>query len=140
MRFLLLISSLLVLCGCNVITGGSDEPIACTMEFRMFDVVLADEAGAPVAGADVDVARAATGRSIVCPAGTEAGNCVRPGQGQEKGRYLVMQDGIEVRRGGEAFDVRAAKGDAVAEARFTFSSDLCHVSKVSGPDTLRLAR
>lgn len=123
----------------------------CTMEFRTIGLTVVDSLNAPVAEADVDVIRTATGRSIVCT-GEQQYGCVVPGDGRGHraasndgvlsvwgaGLYEVMHDGVSVRGGGEMFRVEVGKGAARASEQLLFAHDGCHVRKLSGPDTLRL--
>lgn len=116
------------------------EQRLCTMEFRTISVTVVDAAGAPVEEAQVEVVRAATGTSIVCT-GEEENGCIQPANpdvGAAQGRYQVVNDGIPVAEQ-EAFVVTATAGNATVRDSLIIGFDGCHVRKVAGPDTLRLA-
>lgn len=129
--------------GCHLFDAHDGGGVACTREFRTYDVVVTDAQGAPQADVRVEVERLATGRLINCP--IEGGRgCVQPGTGRAydgtvDGRYLVMSDAVPVSRRGERFEVRAQKEASAASATLAFRFDGCHVDAIAGLDTLRLA-
>ena len=109
--------------------GEIASPIACTEEFRSWTITVVDDAGAPVAGLDVDVIRSATGALL--PYG---------GPGFEAGAYRIMDDGMreELAADGESVVVEEAGAVTTFRADFRFGTDVsrCHVEKISGPDTV----
>ena len=118
--------------------GGCSEdgflgPCACTLEFRFFTATVVDGGGAPVLDATVAVTRVRDGFSYD----------VDQGQGiSGGGRYIILDDGFkgEVAEGGEAVRVVVSKDGASVTGDYVFASDDCdcHISKISGPDTLTL--
>lgn len=76
-----LLLAFIALSGCQYFNGGEDPGRVCTADFRMIGVTVVDAANQPVEGAEVDVIRSATGKSIVCD-GEERHGCVVPGDGR----------------------------------------------------------
>ena len=110
----------------------------CTREWVQSVVAVVDASRLPVLDATVDVQRARSGDSIVCTGEPEAGCVATPSYRQERGEYLVLDDGIRVRRAGEWFTVTATRGAASATTDLRFGHDGCHIEKLAGPDTLVL--
>lgn len=130
-----------LLAGCSLYPGNTDEPEVCTAVFATHPVLVTDAAGAPVIDAAVDVFRVSTGQSIFCTSDAQRG-CVHRrtwSMDGRDGRYVVMDDGVAMSRGGEDFRVVATRGASKAEALLRFRHDGCHVEKLAGPNTLVLA-
>ncbi len=111
-------------------TSNNLGPCACTLEFRFFTVAVVDEAGAPVPDLELVVTRVRDGFVYGVVQDTASGS----------GVYMVFNDNFvdEVRTSGEQVRVVAAKDGVSVEGAYVFSTDecRCHISKVSGPDTL----
>lgn len=116
------------------VPGCSDDdglvpPFACTEEFRSWVVTVLDDAGAPVAGLEVDVTREASGASL--PYGEP---------GFTPGTYRIMDDAMadELRIDGEPIAVEGSGGGLSFRADYVFGADVarCHVRKISGPDSV----
>lgn len=105
------------------------DPIACTEEFRSWNVIVVDSAGAPIDGLTVRVLRAATGEPL--PYG---------GASFSAGSYRIMDDGMtaSIRIDGETIEAGTSGGGATFDAAWEFGADAwrCHVEKLSGPDTV----
>lgn len=105
------------------------DPIACTEEFRSWNVVVIDAAGDPIDGLTVQVVRASTGAQL--PYGQPAFSA---------GSYRIMDDGMaaSIRIEGETIEASASGGGATFDAAWEFGADAwrCHVEKLSGPDTV----
>lgn len=113
--------------GCDLI---SPENPVCTTEFRMLTLRIQDEGGTPITNARVDVR----------PPG---GENPWPGTGLrddlEAGIYVVVHDGHAelVGRGRQAtLTVSAFSGTLQGTATWVVGSDLCHIYKVTGTETL----
>lgn len=108
-----------------------DGDCVCTTEFRQITLVVLGVDGEPAEGVDVMVRSIRTNRVFnVDPAHPEPGT------------YVVFDDSFrfQIREEGEAISVRATKGDAAVEAQFLMGTDdcRCHISRLAGPDTVRL--
>jgi hypothetical protein len=117
--------------GCSFLLPGSrtDDPVACTMEFRMVTVTVVDAAGRPVTGLDASTRNERTGE--VLDPGDE------PFLG-EQGIYLVATDAHRARlsRGGDPLAFRASGRGLLAGGTFRVGADACHIQRLAGPDTL----
>ena len=101
----------------------------CTEEFRSFTVTVFDGAGAPVEGMSLTVTRTRDGFEY--PAGHDLGFT--------PGTYSILDDGAKRDVGAaEAVQVVATKNGVSVTGSYVFSTDdcMCHINKVSGPDTL----
>lgn len=102
------------------------------MMFAMIGVRVADSALRPVSGAEVTVTRRRTGET----------RSVAPTDVGDVGAYIIADDSMreQVAAEGEAFEVRARAGGRQAAARYMIglTEGRCHVTKLSGPDTLVL--
>ena len=120
--------------GCRTPRAAAPDPDAgqrmCTMDFRSVGFTLVDAAGRPVPGARVDVRR--TDGSLV-----ETDESTTP-PGGVGGRYTVADDGTRVVPSGETLTVNAARDGRAIAATYRIGHDGCHVTKISGADTLRL--
>jgi hypothetical protein len=113
--------------------GEPQEPCGvCTEELRLSPVTVLDAGGQPVGGLQFSVVRVEDGRDVT------------PEQAfaWEDGLYIVLTDGELdfVDEEGTAFRVTASNAQAGVTADFVFNTDACrcHISKVSGPDTIQL--
>jgi hypothetical protein len=125
---LLVAMGLLAVAGCDTDTLPVD--CLCTEEFRSFTVTVIDGTGASVDNMDVAVTR------------TRDGFAFPPGQdlGFAAGVYVILDDGSKdtIGPGGEAVRVVATKDGTSVTGDYVFAADdcLCHIEKLSGPDTL----
>lgn len=108
------------------------EPVACTMMFAMIGVRVADSALRPVSGVEVTVTRRRTGET----------RSIAPTDTGDVGAFVIADDSMreQIAAEGEAFEVRARAGGRQAAARYMIglTEGRCHVTKLSGPDTLVL--
>jgi hypothetical protein len=113
----------------------SGEPMdnggICTASFATIPVTVVDDRGQPVAGAAVTATLVRTGQTL------EPTTLMLT----IPGTYVVIDDGSThlLSRSGDAVQVRISKGAAAITADYVFAvPDGCHVSKVSGPNTVTL--
>jgi hypothetical protein len=120
-----------VLAGCTE----SSTDLVCTMEFRTLTVQVHDEAGQPVPDAALRVHRSDTDEAW--PPVT-AGGPVDAG----RGTYAVIDDShLPLIQPSERVPLtltatRSGPSAAAGTVLWVVTSDGCHVSRVSGPDTL----
>ena len=108
-------------------TGGG----ACTAMFAIVPVAVVDGAGQPVEGAEVSAVLVRTGQTLV-PTNLAL---------FAPGTYPLVDDGSTavLRRSGDDVTATITKGAQSMTVDYVFSvADGCHVSKVSGPDTVTL--
>ena len=118
---------LLSLAGCN----DDSMPGACTASFAMIGVTVIDGAGQPVPGASVTATLVRTGEVLV-PMTLML---------MEPGTYVLVDDGSTslIRRSGDAVEARIAKGAMATTAEYVIALEGgCHVTRISGPDTVTL--
>ena len=123
----------LLLLPCAVLSCSGDpdptDPIACTEEFRSWNVVVVDAVGTPIDGLTVQVVRTSTGALL--PYG---------GPSFSVGSYRIMDDGraASIRIHGETIEAGASGAGGTFDAAWEFGADAwrCHVEKLSGPDTV----
>ncbi|MCX8010608.1 MAG: hypothetical protein N3A61_05600 [Ignavibacteria bacterium] len=106
---------------------------ACTMEFRMYTVLVLDSKNQPVDSLDVVVKNKKTGKVYIFMEKIYLG----------KGVYQVMNDRYLEDFSSDfpsAVLFTASKSGVSVEAEYWFITDNCncHVSKVAGSDTLRI--
>jgi len=113
-------------CGDDSMPGG-----ACTASFATVGVTVVDGAGQPVPDASVTAILVRTGQTLVpttlmlTPPGT----------------YTLVDDGSThlIRRSGDAVQASISKDARSVTADYVFAvADGCHISKVTGPDTVSL--
>lgn len=123
----------LVALGLAVVAGCDDtilDDCFCTEEFRSVAVTVVDTAGTPVDSMSVEVTRTRDG-FVFTP---------DPAFVVEPGTYVIMDDADKAALGpeGEAVRVVATKNGVSISGDYVFATDdcLCHIERVSGPDTL----
>ena len=108
---------------------GLADPVACTEEFRSWNVVVVDTAGTPIDGLTVQVVRKSTGELL------SYGD-----PSFSAGSYQIMDDGMaaSIRIDGETIEAGTSGGAATFESVWEFGADAwrCHVERLSGPDTV----
>jgi hypothetical protein len=113
-------------CGDDGMPGG-----VCTASFATVGVTVVDGRGQPVSGAAVTATLVRTGQTLVP---TTLMLTV-------PGTYVLVDDGSThlIRPSGDAVQARIAKGPTSVTADYVFAvADGCHISKVSGPDSVTL--
>jgi len=130
-NFFLIFGVFLVSC------SGSDpevcEDMACTTEFRMVTVKFLDDSGIPQVVNDYSAVNKRTGRSM-----TQTSNM------GGLGIYIVASDSdiTELSEKGDIVLVTATnpKTNSKVTAEFVISGGLCicHVGKISGPETIKI--
>ena len=121
------VAMLLSLAGCS----DNSMPGACTASFAMIGVTVVDGAGQPVPGAAITATLVRTGQVLV-PTTLML---------TEPGTYVLVDDGITrlIRRSGDAVEARIAKGAMATTAEYVIALEGgCHVTRISGPDTVTL--
>jgi hypothetical protein len=109
------------------------EDMACTTEFRMIRVKFLDDSGNHLFVNDYSAVNKRTGRSM------SQTNIM-----QGKGIYVVASDSdlSELSEKGDIVIVTASnpKNNSKASAEFVISGGLCicHVGKISGPETIKI--
>lgn len=127
----LIAPALLLATGCASRRAATPEPPGqrvCTMDFRSVGVTLVDGTERPVEDARVEVRRA-SGEIV-----TTDGALGRPSMG----RYVIADDGTRVVPSGETFTVNASRDGRAVAGVYRIGHDGCHITKLSGADTLRL--
>jgi hypothetical protein len=115
-----------VACSDDSMPGG-----ACTASFAMIGVTVVDGAGQPVPGASITATLVRTGQVLV----PTTLMLTAPGT------YVLVDDGSSslLRRSGDAVQAHIAKGALATTADYVIALEGgCHVSRVSGPDTVTL--
>lgn len=117
---------LLLLLGCSTQPSG-----LCTQQVANFTLTVTDAGGVPAGGVTLTVVLDRTGQVIV-PAPPLV---VLP-----TGTYPLIGDGQKglLRSSGDQVTATAVKGATSATAVSVFRFTACHVTKVSGPDTVQL--
>jgi len=121
--------SMMALGGCDLL---SPDPVMCTTEFRMLTLRVQDAQGNPLPEARVDVRR--PGEAEPWP-GTGLREDLDPG------RFVIVHDGHAGRIGLGAqatLNIDAQSGTLQGSATWIVGSDICHIYKVVGTDTLIL--
>jgi hypothetical protein len=119
----------LALAGCAVETPAG-QCGACTREFRVFTVLVLDDASQPVTDADLTVTNRRTGRRL------QSGwlGLLAPGY------YTVADDAMlsEFSAAGDSVRVVGTSPAGSFSADFLFQPDACacHLQRVAGPDTI----
>ena len=113
-------------CGDDGMPGGG----ACTASFAMIGVTVVDGSGQPVPDASVTATLVRTGQVLVPT------TLMLP----TPGTYVLVDDGSTqlLRRSGDAVQARISKGALAVVADYVVAADGCHISKVSGPDSVTL--
>lgn len=111
----------------------TEDPCAgaiCTEEFRMFSVHLIDKNGQKTQFQNYYVVNVAGNDTI---------------QGQPLGydsSYVVLDDSYQSKIANKTVDFylygTTVKGSRVKAEKYSFSADCCHISKVSGADTIKI--
>ena len=107
---------------------GTQDPV-CTEEFRVYGVFVTDTAGSLLPGLEYSVRIANLGQDF------EVDSLAAAASG---GFYPVITDaeGALVGQSGSLVEFTATDSMVTAEADFLFVAGVCHVEKVSGPDTV----
>lgn len=103
----------------------------CTASFATITVIVVDGQSQPVTGASVTARLVRTGQTLV-PATLML---------TVPGTYALVDDGSThlIRRSGDAVQASISKGSQSVTADYVVAvADGCHISKVSGPDTVSL--
>ena len=114
--------------------AGSDpsQPCFCTLEFRSFTVTVTDATGQPTEGVSISVRRVSDGALLTGNSSLD----------QSAGVYVILSDSNidDVSEAGTTVEVVGTLGSMGFTAEYVFSRDecQCHVSKISGPDTVQL--
>lgn len=132
-------SSVVVLTMLAGLSGCADSSteLVCTMEFRILTIQVHDSNGLPVSDATLTVYH--EGTNSAWPPATGDG-----GFSSDRGTYAVIDDSHlqRIERGENVpltlSATRSAQPAAVGTASWVVTSDGCHVSRVSGPDTLTI--
>ncbi len=121
--------TLAVAAGMVTAAACGSEPLACTAEFRVYGITVLDGGGAPVPDLDPTVTLVRTGQEIV-PDTTLASRA--------NGFYVVLTDaqGSILGQTGRQVRFSGTNGIVSTSADFVFAAGVCHVEKISGPDTL----
>lgn len=123
---MLTIGVLVLLNSCSSV----DNSCICTLEFRMYTVLVIDKANQPVDSLNIEIKNAATGRVYLFLEKIYLG----------KGVYQVMNDNYtkEFSQWPEKILFKGTKNGGVVESDYYFNTDecKCHVHKISGKDTL----
>ena len=105
----------------------------CTAEFRFFTVAVVDAQGQPADDVSISTTRVSDGLDLTPLSDVGLG---------QPGVYVVLTDnaGGNVTEEGTLVEVIGTRGDTGFRAEFVFNKDACgcHVSQVSGPDTVQL--
>ncbi len=131
MSFLPKLAAVVSLAGLMSCSGGGMNDAVCTAMFAWIPVTVIDGAGQPVENATVEAVLVRTGATLV-PTGLML---------TVPGTYALVDDGSSsvIRRSGDAVQAHITKGEQSKTVDYVFSvPDGCHVSKVSGPDTVTL--
>jgi len=141
MRCLMLLvvaTAALCLPGCQDETAGPGENCWCSMEFAQVYVTIIDAGGHLVTDARLEVTMTRTGEVL---------NSSRLLNSPRFGQYAVFNDSFKDlvapvnRFAGEEIQVRGYRKELVLEETFRVGVTdecLCHVRKISGPDTVRV--
>ena len=113
----------------------------CTQQFNLFMVTVLDMAGEPAEGVVISVRGTSNvdGRPFDSQSPidlTEVNDFVLP----TPGLYVIVTDrNLEMlAENGTVVEVVGTLGEAGFTAEYVFDRDACHVSKVSGPETVQL--
>jgi len=125
------LAALAAVAGLQACADGATGGGACTAMFASVPVTVIDGAGQPVEAATVTAVLVRTGQTLV-PTGLIL---------TTPGTYPLVDDGSTsvIQRSGEAVQAHISKGAQSLSVDYVFAvPDGCHVSKVSGPDTVAL--
>jgi hypothetical protein len=115
-----------VLAACNADLGGK----ICTTSFALIPVVVVNAQGAPLTGISITDSVLRTHERFAVP---------QSFNGWSAGTFHVFDDSFisKVRESGDAVRVTGTNGTLSFGADFVFGApDGCHVTKLSGPDTV----
>jgi hypothetical protein len=125
------VATLSAVAGLQACSDGAMGGGACTAVFASIPVTLIDGAGQPVEHATVTAVLVRTGQTL-----TPTGLLLNI-----PGTYTLVDDGSTgvIRQSGDPVQAHVTKGTQSQTVDYVFSvPDGCHVSKVSGPDTVTL--
>ena len=125
------LAALMAAAGMQACADGAAGGGACTAMFASIPVTVIDGAGQPVEAATVTAVLMRTGQTLV-PTGLIL---------TAPGTYPLVDDGSTslLRRSGDPVQAHITKGTLSLTVDYVFAvPDGCHVSKVSGPDTVTL--
>ena len=108
----------------------------CTAEFMIFQLTVLEPNGDLADSVQVVVKNKITGEEFNICANDES-LC----NGFISGTYTIMHDGFhgKISEIEERIIVEGTKGELSLKEDFSFRSGVCHVEKLSGPDTVSLA-
>ena len=130
MKVIYFLSTLIIILFCSCSTTEND--CICTEEFRSYTVTVVDQNDQPVNSLNIEIKSKTSGNYFYIEQSTYL----------DEGKYVVMDDSHT-----QSFTVipqtiifSANKNSIHIEEEFVFSTDACkcHISKVSGPDTIRV--
>jgi hypothetical protein len=113
----------------TLFTGCLDKGTICTDEFRSVMVKVESAWAAPVVVDEVYTTRKSTGEKISYP------------QDHSSGYYIVLDDSYQqkLKKDKDIFTFTGRRGgNIIFEETYEIKADACHISKISGKDTIRL--
>jgi hypothetical protein len=103
----------------------------CTEEFRFLIITVRDGSGQPVTGVSITVTQVRTGQVLAVQQGVPTA-----------GTYVILDDSFksQISSSAETIHVVGQKGTSSFAVDYSVQVDSCgcHVSKVSGPDSVTL--
>jgi hypothetical protein len=107
---------------------GCDVPLACTSDFRLLAIALVDGANAAVPDAALISVVTRTADTLVA----------NPGGNSPHGLYPIADDSDrgKLRFYGDTIHVTVERATTVVETTYVLAPGACHITKLSGPDTL----
>ena len=125
-----------VLAFASVAGGGCKMPAdqsgcVCTQDFRFLIITVRDGSGQPVTGVSITVTQVRTGQVLAVQQGAPTA-----------GIYVILDDSFksQISSSAETLHVVGQKGTSSFAVDYSVAVDSCgcHVSKVSGPDSITL--
>ena len=124
----------LFLCALFFLSGCFRDDCACTDLFAISTVTVVDSSGSPVDSLQVSVRNTMT-RAVYDVRSYTTGDLIAPGV------YVVFHDGLKdsIHVSGDDITITFLRDSAaVVTAEYVFGADQCHchITKMSGPDTV----
>lgn len=118
-----------VVLGITAVACGSEDALNCTEEFRIYGVYVVDGAGFVLPGLEYTVTISNLGHEV------EVDSTVAP---SANGWYPLVTDaeGALLGQTGSLVRFEGTNGTLTTSGDYLFVAGLCHVEKLSGPDTL----